>query len=122
MSHLKKLVEEFCNTDENELGMRVALVLEMMEFVLTYPPPEICDDVKMASLTKCVHIVTTALEAKGRHLFADRIGKIWRKRNRLLLIAENAHHLRGDYMDDIEYHEEIKWIRDQKCIAAQVMC
>ncbi len=122
MSHLKYLVEQFDEADESELGTRVALALDMIEFVVSYPQSEICDDEEISSVTKRVHLVTTALEAKGQHLFADRICKIWRKRNHLLMIAENAYHLRGDYMDDLEYHEEIKWIRDQKCTASQVLC
>ena len=111
MSHLKDLVRLFEETNELDLNLRLKLILEMMEYSITYPPPETIEPVEIAAVTDCVHAVTKQIESAGEHLLADRIHKIWKKRGHLLQIAENAHHMRHDYMDDLEYHEEILWIR-----------
>jgi len=113
MSHLKDLVSLFKETDDTEYNMRMKLVFEMMEYSLTYPPPETIEPTETKNVANCVHAVIKEVEDRGDHLLADRIHKIWKKREHFLQIAENAHHLKGDYMDDIEYHEEIKWIRDE---------
>ncbi len=113
MSHLKKLTEEFVETTELDQKMRIRLVLEMIEYGITYPPQETIEPNELKAVKNCVHQLINELEYDGEHLFADRIHKLWKKREHLLRIAENAHRLKNDYMDDIEYHEEIKWIRDQ---------
>ena len=111
MSHLNDLVGMFKETNELNLNLRLKLVLEMIEYSITYPPKETIEPIEIASVTDCVHAVIKQIEDAGKHLLADRIHKIWKKRGHLLQIATNAHHLKQDYMDDLEYHEEIMWLR-----------
>ncbi len=113
MSHLKDLVKLFEEANELDLNQRLKLVLEMIEYSITYPPSEAIEPVEIASVTNCVHASIKQIESAGHHLLADRIHKIWKKRGHLLQIAENAHQLKHDYMDDLEYHEEIMWIRSE---------
>ena len=111
MSHLKDLVGLFEESNELSLNLRLKLVLEMIEYSITYPPIEKIEPTETASVTECVHEIIKQIECEDEHLLADRIHKIWKKRGHLLQIAANAHQMKHDYMDDLEYHEEVKWLR-----------
>jgi hypothetical protein len=113
MSHLTDLVDRFYQTSKADQNTKIRLVLEMIEYTITYPPAQSIENYEISFVRRCVQRVIRIIEARGEHLLADRIDKIWKKREHLLQIAENAHHLKGDYMDDIEYHEEIMWLRNQ---------
>ncbi len=113
MSHLTDLVDKFYLTGKADENMKIRLVLEMVEYTITYPPAQQIENYEISFVRRCVQRVIRIIEARGEHLLADRINKIWKKREHLLQIAENAHHLKKDYMDDIEYHEEIMWLRNQ---------
>ena len=112
MSYLKELVERFYKTKDEDYHARLCILLEMVEFTVTYPRPGRVEEWELIAVDACVKRATSELEAKKEHLLAQRINKIWKKRDHLLQIAENAHHVKEDYMDNMEYHEEIKWIRD----------
>jgi hypothetical protein len=112
MSYLKELVEKFYKTDDEDYHDRLCIVLEMIEYTVTYPRPDTVEEWELIAVDACVKRATSELEAKKEHLLAKRVNKIWKKRDQLLEIAENAHHVKGDYMDNMEYHEEIKWIRN----------
>jgi hypothetical protein len=112
MSHLKDLIEKFDNTSLSKHQVRTRLVLEMVAFTIRYPPSDLIDPAEIAAVDICVHTVIDEIEARKDHLFADRIGKIWKKRDYLLQLAYNAEHTSNNYMDVLEYHEEVKWIKD----------
>ena len=112
MSYLKELVERFYKTDDADYKARLCIALEMIEFTVSYPRPESVEEWELIAVDAGIKRVTSELEAKKEHLLAHRVNQIWKKRDHLLQIAENAHHVRDDYMDNMEYHEEVKWIRD----------
>ncbi len=113
MSRLKCLAENYDETSKKDENLRVKLILEMIEYNITYPPPIRIETHELHAVNERVHEIIKELEGRGEKLLAKRIHKIWKKRNHLLQIAENAHHLDHDFMDTLEYHEEIRWIRNQ---------
>jgi hypothetical protein len=113
VSRLKCLAENYDETSNRDENLRVKLILEMIEYNITYPPPIRIETHELQAVNERVHHMTRELERKGQKLLAKRIHKIWEKRDHLLQIAENAHHLDHDFMDTLEYHEEIRWVRNQ---------
>ena len=114
MAQLIDLMHGYEKLQRNELDQRSIFVLEMIERVITYPPVETITEKETATIDRYVRETTRDLRRDKQYLFSVRIGKIWKKREHLVQLGKNWHLVQKDYMDDIEYHEEIKWLRDER--------
>ena len=114
MAQLIDLMHGYEKLQRNELDQRSIFVLEMIERVITYPPVETITEKETATIDRYVRETTRDLRRDKQYLFSVRIGKIWKKREHLVQLGKNWHLVQKDYMDEIEYHEEIKWLRDER--------
>jgi hypothetical protein len=114
MRHLTDLIKNYETVKSEELDARAILVLEMIEKTITYPPLESFTKKDISKTGECVQQLVRDLRKKKQYLFAVRISKIWKNREHLCQLAMNWHEISDDFMDEIEYHEEIKWLRDER--------
>jgi len=114
MGQLLDLIESYEKLKKNELHTRSILLLEMIERVITYPPVEAVSEEEIATIDGYVREIIRDLRKNNQYLFGLRIGKIWKNREHLVQLGKNWHMIQKDYMDEIEYHEEIKWLRDER--------
>ena len=108
------LIQSYEKLKKNELHQRTILVLEMIERVITYPPVESVTDEELSTIDQYVRDVINDLRRDKEYLFSVRIAKIWKMRDHLIQLGKNWHNVQEDYMDEIEYHEEIKWPKDER--------
>ena len=113
MQYMKDLIEEYETTKRGDLDKRSILVLQMIEHSITYPPLERITKKDLSKIDECVKQLVRDLRKNEQYLFSVRISKIWKKREHLCQLAKTWHQVKQDYMDNIEYHEEIKWLRDE---------
>ncbi|MFX1485466.1 MAG: hypothetical protein ACFFCP_20010 [Promethearchaeota archaeon] len=114
MQHIMDLLEQYETAKKGDLDARSALVLEMIEHAITYPPLERLSKKDLSRIDQCVRQLVKDLRKDKQYLFSVRISKIWKKREHLCELAKIWHEVEHDYMDNIEYHEEIKWLRDER--------
>lgn len=114
MSHILELLKEYEKVRNNDLDTRAIFVLEMIERVITYPPVESFTSEEISSIDEHVKCLVKDLRRKRKFLFSVRISKIWKNREHLLQLAKNWHAIKDDFMDEIEYHDEIKWLREER--------
>jgi hypothetical protein len=114
MGQITDLIKNYEKIENSELDKRALLVLEMIERVLTYPPLETISVKELSTIDKNVLELTRDLRKKRKYLFSTRLSKIWKTKNHLLQLAKNWHDVKDDFMDEIEYHEEIKWLKDEQ--------
>ena len=114
MSHIMSLVKECETLTREDLDARAILVLEMIEISITYPPLEKTTKKEISKVDECVKQLIKDLRKNKQYLFSVRISKIWKKREHLCELAKIWHQVKQDYMDNIEYHEEVKWLRDER--------
>jgi hypothetical protein len=112
MSHLSELLASFDKKETSDRDGRALIVLKMIEFAVTYPPLGNITEKELQEVGSRVESLMK--QYKRRSLFARRVHKIWQRRGHLLKLVEIAHSTEGDYMDVIEYHEEVAWLRDQQ--------
>jgi hypothetical protein len=108
------LIQNYEKLTKKNLHGRTILVLEMIERVITFPPVEPVSKEELAMIDGFVQEIMEDLRKDKQYLFSVRIGKIWKNRKHICQLGENWHKVKKDYMDDIEYHEEIKWLRDER--------
>lgn len=96
------------------MDTRSILVLTMIEKTITYPPLETFTKQEILKVDENVQKLVRDLKRDKQYLFSVRISKIWKKREQLLQLAENWHKIDKDYLDEIEDHQEIKWLRDER--------
>jgi beta-galactosidase GanA len=113
MTHLMELVKNYEAVKREDLDTRAILVLEMIRVTLAYPPVEPLTKKDISKVDEYVQQLVKDLRKNKQYLFAVRISKTWEKREHLLQLAKNWHEIKNDFMDEIEYHEEIKWLRDE---------
>ncbi|MFX1263083.1 MAG: hypothetical protein ACFFAZ_13430 [Promethearchaeota archaeon] len=111
MSRLTDLIKQFKDEDRKNVKERTVLVLEMVQYALTYPPLGDITEKEQSSIYRCICELAKDLDDK---VFAARLKKMWKRRKHLLQIAENAHEVSRDYMDNLEYHEEIAWLVEER--------
>ena len=114
MHHITNLLEKYEATKREDLDTRSIFVLEMIEHTITFPPLEKFTKKDLSKIDACVKQLVRDLRRDKQYLFSVRISKIWKKREHLCELAKISHELEQDYMDNIEYHEEIKWLRDER--------
>jgi hypothetical protein len=114
MPNLMDLIENYEAVERADLDTRAVLVLEMIEETITYPPLESITKRNVSRVDVCVQQLVKDLRKNKQYLFAVRISKTWKKREQLLKLGKNWHEIKDDFMDEIEYHEEIKWLRDER--------
>jgi hypothetical protein len=114
MAQLIDLVHAYEKLKKEELQKRALLVLEMIERIITFPPVETITDKDITRVDGYVVELIQDLRRDKQYLFSVRIGKIWNKREQLLQLGKTWHEIQKDYIDEIEYHQEIKWLRDQR--------
>lgn len=108
------LIQNYGKLTKKNLHGRTILVLEMVERVITFPPVESVSKEELSMIDGFVQEIMEDLRKDKQYLFSVRIGKIWKNRKHICQLGENWHKVKKDYMDDIEYHEEIKWLRDER--------
>jgi hypothetical protein len=113
MTHISELLEEYEQAKKEDLDSRAILVLEMIEHSITYPALERITEKELSNIDACVQQLVRDLRKDKQYLFSVRIAKTWKKREHLCDLAMTWHEVNKDYMDEIEYHEEIKWIKDE---------
>ena len=114
LQYIKDLIENYELTNREDLDTRSILVLQMIEHSITYPPLEKLTKKDLSIIDESVKQVVRDLRKNEQYLFSVRISKIWKKREHLCQLAKTSHQVKQDYMDSIEYHEEIKWLRDER--------
>jgi len=114
MSHIIELLKEYEKVKKNDLDTRAIFVLEMIERVITYPPVEPHTGKDISIINENVQRLVKDLRKDKQFLFSVRISKIWKKREHLVQLAKNWHEIKNDFMDEINYHEEIKWLRVER--------
>jgi hypothetical protein len=114
MANLHELIKNYEKADSSDLSRRAHFVLEMIEETITYPPPCNITNEELTQIDEKVQQLTQDLRKDKQYLFSVRILKIWRKREHLLQMAKIWHGVHDDYMDAIEYHQEIRWLRDER--------
>jgi hypothetical protein len=114
MPHITDLVKKYESVKRENLDSRAILVLEMIEHSITYPPLEHITKTDISNIDACVQQLVRDLRKDKQYLFSVRISKTWKKREHLCQLAKTWHEIHKDYMDEIEYHEEIKWIKDER--------
>jgi hypothetical protein len=114
MAHISELVRKYEQAKKEDLDSRVIFVLEMIEHSITYPPLERMSKNDISSIDTCIQQLVRDLRKDKQYLLSVRIAKTWKKREHLCQLAKTWHEVNKDYMDEIEYHEEIKWIRDER--------
>ena len=114
MQQIEDLIEECGKAKKMDLNKRTIIVLQMIEHTITYPPLEKISKDDLSEIDRCVKDLVKDLRKNEQYLFSVRISKIWEKREHLCELAKMWHQLKHDYMDNIEYHEEIKWLRDER--------
>jgi hypothetical protein len=114
MTHISELLEKYEQAKKEDLDSRAILVLEMIEHSITYPPLERITKTDLSNIDACVQQLVRDLRKDKQYLFSVRIAKTWKKREHLCQLAITWHEVNKDYMDEIEYHEEIKWIKDER--------
>ena len=119
MRYIKDLIQEYEATKRGDLDQRALLVLQMIENSITYPPLERITKKDLSKIDECITQLVKDLRKDKQYLFSVRISKIWKKRKHLCEQAELWHEVKDDYMDSIEYHEEVKWLRDERKRLAQ---
>jgi hypothetical protein len=112
MSPLSEILASFDKKDASDRDGRALIVLQMIEFTVTYPPLGKITENELQEVE--ARVDSLVKQYKRRSLFARRIHKIWRRREHLLQLVKIAHSTEGDYMDVIEYHEEVAWLREQQ--------
>ena len=112
--HLIDLIKEYQKIKKEDLDTRTAFVLEMIEKVITYPPTEQVTSNDILKIDEYTQHLVKDLRKDKEYLRSVRISKIWKKREHLLQLAKNWHEIDKDYIDEIEYHQEIKWLRDER--------
>ena len=114
MPHLIDLIKEYQKIKKEDLDTRTAFVLEMIEKVITYPPTEPFTKNDILIIDGYTQQLLKDLRKDKQYLRNVRISKIWKKREHLLQLAKTWHEIEKDYIDEIEYHQEIKWLRDER--------
>lgn len=114
MPHLIDLIKEYQKVKKEDLDTRTVFVLEMIEKVITYPPTEQVTSNDILKIDEYTQHLVKDLRKDKEYLRSVRISKIWKKREHLLQLAKNWHEIDKDYIDEIEYHQEIKWLRDER--------
>ena len=114
MPHLIDLIKEYKKLKEKDLNVRSIFVLEMMEKVITFPPTEPYSEKDVSVIDEYVSQLVRDLRRDKQYLFSVRISKIWKQREHLIQMAKTWHEVQKDYIDEIEYHQEIKWLRDKR--------
>lgn len=114
MSHIIELHKEYEKVKKNDLDTRAIFVLDMIERIIAYPPVESHTEKDISIIDENVQSLVKDLRKDKQYLFSVRIAKIWKKREHLLQLAKNWYAIDDDFMDEIEYHEEIKWLRDER--------
>lgn len=114
MGQLKDLIKEYENAKKADLDYKAMLVLEMIEKTITYPPLETFTKKDISNTGECVQQLVKDLKKNKQYLFAVRIAKIWKNREHLCQLGKSWHEIKDDFMDEIEYHEEIRWLRDER--------
>ncbi len=114
MQGISSLIEDFEKAKKEDLDARSIVVLQMIEHSITYPPLEHLTKKDLSKIDQCVKQLIRDLRKNEQYLFSVRISKIWEKREHLCELAKLSHQVKHDYMDNIEYHEEIKWLRDER--------
>ncbi len=114
MSHMIELLKKYEKVEKKDLDTRAILVLDMIERVITYPPVESFTRKEISTVNGNVQRLVKDLRSDEQFLFSVRISKIWKNREHLLQLAETGHEIQKDYMDEIEYHEEIKWLIEER--------
>ena len=114
MQQIEELIEECETAKKMDLNKRSTIVLQMIEHTITYPPIERITKDDLSKIDTCVKSLVKDLRKNEQFLFSVRISKIWKNREHLCELAKMWHQLKHDYMDNIEYHEEIKWLRDER--------
>jgi hypothetical protein len=119
MRYIGELIREYETTKRGHLDERAILVLHMIENSITYPPLERITTKDLSKIDECIKQLVKDLRRDKQYLFSVRIEKIWKKRKHLCEQAKLSHEVKDDYMDAIEYHEEIKWLRNERKRLAQ---
>ena len=119
MRYIGELIEEYETTKRGDLDERAILVLHMIENSITYPPLERITTKDLSKIDECITQLVKDLRRDKQYLFSVRIEKIWKKRKHLCEQAKLSHEVKDDYMDAIEYHEEVKWLRNERKRLAQ---
>ena len=110
MPHLIDLIEEYRKVKKDDLDRRMVFVLEMIEKAITYPSTEPITSSDVQAMDEYTNQLVKDLRKDRQYLCSVRISKIWKKRRHLCQLAEISHEIDKDYIDEIEYHEEIKWL------------
>jgi hypothetical protein len=114
MQHIDELIEEYEATKREDLVARSILVLQMIEHSITYPPLRKITEEDLSEIDRYVKQLVEDLRKDDQYLFSVRLMKIWKKREHLCELAKLWHEVKNDYMDSLEYHEEVKWLRDER--------
>lgn len=114
MQHIDELIEEYEATKREDLVARSILVLQMIEHSITYPPLRKITEEDLSEIDRYVKQLAKDLRKDDQYLFSVRLMKIWKKREHLCELAKLWHEVKNDYMDSLEYHEEVKWLRDER--------
>ena len=114
MQHIDELIEEYEATKREDLVARSILVLQMIEHSITYPPLRKITEEDLSEIDRYVKQLVKDLRKDDQYLFSVRLMKIWKKREHLCELAKLWHEVKNDYMDSLEYHEEVKWLRDER--------
>jgi hypothetical protein len=114
MPHVTDLIEKYESMKRENLDSRALLVLEMIEHSITYPPLERITKEDISRIDACVKELVKDLRKDRQYLFSVRISKTWKKREHLCEMAMTWNEISRDYMDEIEYHEEIRWIKEEQ--------
>ncbi len=112
--HVIDLIKAYQKVNEEHLTTRTIFVLEMIEKVITYPPTESITSKDVQIIDNYTQQLEKDLRKDKQYLLSVRISKIWKKRDHLIELARNWHEIEKDYIDEIEYHQEIKWLRDER--------
>jgi hypothetical protein len=114
MVNLVDLLKKYEDVERDDLNTRSILVLEMIEKILAYPSLASHTNENILKVDECVQQLVGDLRKDKQYLFSVRISKMWKKREYILQLAKTQNTIKSDYMDDIQYHEEIKWLRDER--------
>lgn len=114
MREVYDLLKEYESAKKEDLDTRSIIVLELIEHAITYPPLERISEKDLSKIDKYVKQLVEDLRRDKQYLFSVRISKIWKKRVHLCELAKIWHEVQDDYMDNLEYHEEVKWLRSER--------
>jgi hypothetical protein len=98
--------------DEDDVEKRLSAVLGMLEFVLEHPFNCSLGEKQISAISSCIEEIRPQLGKQP--VMMKRISKIWKRRQHLLDVARYVHRHHEDYMDSIEYHQEVQWLKIQR--------